>query len=524
MKRRDFIRTTGAGAVLPAVINGFSLRSLGADSPLNTLLASATDTDHVLVIVQLTGGNDGLNMVLPKDYYSAYFTARSNIAIPETKILALNKFDKTGLHPAMTGMQTMFNEGRLGIVQSVGYPQPSFSHFRATDIWMSAADSTQVLTSGWGGRYLNYEYPNFPTGYPNSSMPDPLGIQIGSVTSLTFQGPAVNMGMSITNPASFYNLLNGVEDPAPNTPAGKELKYVRLVSKQTQQYATVVKDAAAKVPVQGTYPSNNSLADQLKIVARLIKGGLKTRLYMVSYGGFDNHSLQVNTTDTTTGTHANLLKNVSDAIKAFVDDLKGLGVDDRVVGMTFSEFGRRIKSNSSVGTDHGAAAPMILFGKNVTNAVWGNSPALPANATVNDNIPMQYDFRSVYASLLENWLCVKNSDLQTIMLKNFQNIPLVNSASCKNGVPNTSGNNLITNSPNPFTSTTTITFKTEGGHTLIQIMNTLGQVLATPVDQDFSQAGSYSIPFNSGSLQPGVYYARLQNGIVQQVRTMMKVR
>jgi len=136
MKRRDFIRATSTGAVLPAVINGFSLKSFGEDSPLNTLLSSATETDHVLVIVQLSGGNDGLNMVLPKDYYSAYFNARSNIAIPEAKILALNKFDKTGLHPAMTGMQTLFNDGRLGIVQAVGYPQPNFSHFRATDIWI----------------------------------------------------------------------------------------------------------------------------------------------------------------------------------------------------------------------------------------------------------------------------------------------------------------------------------------------------------------------------------------------------
>jgi uncharacterized protein (DUF1501 family) len=524
MKRRDFIKTTGTGAVLPAVINGFYLKAFGEESPLNTLLASATETDHVLVIVQLSGGNDGLNMVLPRDNYSAYFNARTNIAIPEKKILALNKFNNTGLHPSMTGMQTLFNDGKLGIVQAVGYPQPNFSHFRATDIWMSAADSNQVLTSGWGGRYLNYEYPNFPNGYPNSSMLDPIGIQIGSITSLTFQGPAVNMGMSISNPTSFYNLLNGVEDPAPNTPAGKELKYVRLVSKQTQQYATVIKNAAANVPTQGIYPANNSLADQLKIVARLVKGGLKTRLYMVSYGGFDNHSLQVNATDTTIGTHATLLKNVSDAIKAFQDDLKNLGVDERVVGMTFSEFGRRIKSNSSVGTDHGAAAPMILFGKNVTNAVWGNNPSIPANTTVNDNIPMQYDFRSVYASLLENWLCVKNSDLQTIMLKNFQSIPLVNSATCKNVIPNTTGITLITNSPNPFTSSTTIKFNTAGGHTLIQIMDTLGRVLSTPVDKDYSQAGTYTIPFNSGSLPSGVYYARLQNGSTQQVRTMLKVR
>ncbi len=524
MKRRGFLKTTSTGALIPAVIGGFSLKAFGEDSPLNTLLASATETDHVLVIVQLNGGNDGLNMVLPKDNYSSYFNARNNIAIPEAKILALNKFNNTGLHPSMTGMQTMFNEGKLGIVQSVGYPQPNFSHFRATDIWMSAADSTQVLTSGWGGRYLSYEYPNFPNGYPTSSMPDPLGIQIGSVTSLTFQGQAVNMGMSISNPTSFYNLLNGVEDAAPNTPAGKELKYVRLVSKQTQQYATVVKNAAANVPVQGAYPANNSLADQLKIVARLVKGGLKTRLYMVSYGGFDNHSLQVNAADTTTGTHANLLKNVSDAVKAFQDDLKNLGVEERVVGMTFSEFGRRIKSNSSVGTDHGAAAPMILFGKNVTNAVWGTSPTIPTNATANDNIPMQYDFRSVYASLLENWLCVKNSDLQAIMLKNFQNIGIVNSASCKVVPPNTSGLSLITNEPNPFSASTTIKFTTAGGHTLIQIMDTMGRVIATPIDQVYSQPGNYTVSFYSGALPTGIYYARLQNGSTQQVRTMLKGR
>ena len=485
MKRRDFLKTTVPATILPSVIGGFSIKAFGADSPLHALLANSTDTDHVLVVVQLAGGNDGLNMVIPRDNYSSYYNARTNIAIPENKILALNGFDHTGLHPAMTGMQTMFNDGKLGIVQSVGYPQPNFSHFRATDIFMSAADSSQVLTSGWGGRYLNYEYPNFPNGYPTTSMPDPLGIQIGSVTSLTFQGPAVNMGMSISNPTSFYNLLAGVEDPAPNTPAGKELKFVRLVAKQTQQYGTVVKNAALSVPNQGVYPANNSLADQLKIVARLVKGGLKTRLYMVSYGGFDTHSLQTNANDTTIGSHANLLRNISDAIKAFVDDLKGLGVEERVVGMTFSEFGRRIKSNSSVGTDHGAAAPMILFGKNVTPAVLGTSPTLPVSATVNDNIPMQYDFRSVYASLLENWLCVKNSNLQTIMLQNFQNLPVENNASCKLVNPNLSGISLITNYPNPFTHSTVINFKTTGGHTLVQIIDTLGRVIATPVDKEF---------------------------------------
>src|ERR1051325_8562283 len=197
------------------------------------------------------------------------------------------------------------------------------------------------------------------------------------------------MGMSITDPASFYNLINGVEDPAPNNQMGHELTYVREMMKQTNQYSQRVKDAAAKVTTQSTYPTGNSLADQLKIVARLIKGGLKTRIYMVSYGSFDTHSLQTNATDTTIGTHANLLTNVSNAVKAFVDDCAGLGIGDRVIGMTFSEFGRRIKSNSSVGTDHGAAAPMILFGNGVISGVLGNNPTIPTNVTVNDNIPFQ---------------------------------------------------------------------------------------------------------------------------------------
>ena len=521
MKRRDFLSTTVPATVLPAILNGFSLKTFGAGSPLMQLLGGSPVSDHVLVIIQLSGGNDGLNTVIPVDNYGAYLNARSNIAIPQNRILPLTA--STGLNPAMAGMKAMYDEGKLGIIQAVGYPTPSFSHFRATDIWMSASNSNEVLINGWQGRYLNYEYPNFPVGYPTVSAPHPLGIQIGSTTSLTFQGPSVSMGMSISNPTSFYNLLSGIEDPAPNTNAGKELKYVRQVAKQTSQYATVVKAAAANVPQQAPYPSNNSLADQLKIVARLVKGGLQTRVYMVSYGSFDTHSLQTNNGDTTTGNHANLLKNVSDAIKAFQDDLKFLGIEERVVGMTFSEFGRRIKSNSSTGTDHGAAAPMFLFGKNVLPGVLGNNPTIPVNVTVNDNIPMQYDFRSVYATLLENWLCVKNADLQQIMLRNFQNLSLVNSAGCKVIAPNASGNSYLEIWGTPFVQSTRIVYKTDGGHTLLQIFDTMGRLIKTPVDTDLA-AGSYTYNYDSGPLAAGVYYVRLQNLSVQQVKAMVKVR
>jgi len=525
MKRREFFRYGIPAAAAASVINGIPLRTMGMESPLiRALMGMATDTDHVLVLVQMNGGNDGLNMVIPVDRYSSYVSARSNVAIPENKILTLSGYAKTGIHPAMTGIQSLFNDGRAAIVQSVGYPQPNFSHFRATDIWMSGSDSDEYVNSGWIGRYLDQEYPGFPIGYPNSVMPDPLGIQIGSVTSLTFQGLQVSMGMSITDPVNFYNLIDGIEDPAPNTPSGYELTYIRTVARQTQQYAEVIKSAALNVPTQISYPSNNPLADQLKIVARLIKGGLKTRIYMVSIGGFDTHSVQVNQTDTTTGSHATLLGRVSDGIKAFMDDLKFLGVERRVLGMTFSEFGRRIKSNSSLGTDHGAAAPVILFGEYVNPGVHGDNPEIPSNVNVNDNIPMQYDFRSLYASVLEKWFCVDNTTLQTVLLKNFQSMSVVKSNSCNSTIPDLSEKLLIKNYPNPFSGTTNIVFNTEGGHTSVIIIDTLGRVIQTLIDQEYNGPGQYTIEFKADRLATGVYYARLQNGATQQVRAMLKVK
>lgn len=531
MKRREFLQKgIPAAALLPAVINGYSVKAFGAESPLvQALMQGITDTDHVLVIIQLAGGNDGLNTVIPISTYSNYYNARTNVAIPQNRILSLGS-SGAGLHPSMTGLHNMFGNGMLKVIQAVGYPQPNFSHFRATDIWMSASNSNQEVFSGWAGRYLNYEYPNFPTGYPNTNSPDPLAIQIGSTTTLTSQGPVVNMAMSITNPTSFYNLLNGTTDPVPNTPAGKELQFIRIVSQQTQQYSTVIRNAANAVTQQVTYPTNNSLGDQLKIVARLIKGGLKTRVYMVSTGGYDTHSVQTNT-DTTTGAHATLLQRLSDAIKAFQDDLQFLQVQDRVIGMTYSEFGRRIKSNSSVGTDHGAAAPMFLFGSKIENGVLGNNPAIPTNATVNDNVPMQYDFRSIYSTILEKWFCLDKTVVDGLFPPNInaqlQSLPLFKSGLTCNAVappPAPVSDRVIYNYPNPFTDYTDIFFKTEGGHTLIQIMDTLGRVISNLLEKDYTTATSDKIRFNSEGLPTGIYYARLQNGVTQQVWPMLKVR
>ncbi len=529
MRRRDFLKNTvPAAAILPAIVDGYTVKAFNAGSPLMAALMNpAIETDHVLVIVQLSGGNDGLNMIIPVSTYGDYYNARSNVAIAENRILRLNGQAQTGLHPAMTGLQRLFNEESLNIVQAVGYPSPNFSHFRATDIWMSGSASDEVVTTGWTGRYLNTEYPNYPEGYPNETMPDPLAIQIGSITSLTLQGPSMNMGMSITNPTSFYNLLDNIVDPAPDTPMGHELTYIRTIANQTNLFAARIVEAARQVPQQAAYPDNNYLAEQLRIVARLIRGGLKTKIYMVGMGGFDNHASQVEASDTSTGVHANLLRTLSDAIKAFMDDCKFLKIEERVMGLTFSEFGRRIKSNSSMGTDHGAAAPMLIFGKNAVPGITGNNPTIPGGASVADNIPFQYDFRSVYATILEKWFCVPPDTLQTILFRNFQSLNIVNDAACtgQTNEPNQdAGNLLISNYPNPFTESTTISYTTRGGHTLIQVIDMLGRVIKTLVDTDLRVAGTFTTTFNSGGLPSGVYYARLQNGAVQQVRSMLKVR
>jgi hypothetical protein len=176
-----------------------------------------------------------------------------------------------------------------------------------------------------------------------------------------------------------------------------------------------------------------------------------------------------------------------------------------------------------MGTDHGAAAPLFIFGKSVLGGVLGDTPMIPANVTVNDNLPFQYDFRSVYSTILANWLCVKDEDLQQIMLKNYQILPLVNAGVCKKAV-NLSGETLISNYPNPFTTSTIITFTTTGGHTLIQVIDTTGRVVKNLLDKEYGAAGTYTVTFDGSFLQTGVYYARLQNLSVQQVRAMIKAR
>lgn len=528
MQRRKFLRnTTLTAAGIPALVNGFSLTAHAENSPLAKLLLPGTANDHILVVIQLSGGNDGLNTVIPLDQYGNYYNARTNIAIPQNRVLALTGTAATGLHPSLSGLRDLYNDGKLCIVQSVGYPNPNFSHFRATDIWNTASDSDQFLNDGWLGRYLNAEYAGFPNSYPTAEMPDPLAIQFGSSTALALLGPTSPMGYTISDPNAFINNADGGQDTvSPDTPLGDKLAHLRDVSRQAEVYSTVIQGAYNRAGNANmvTYPSN-ALASQLKVVARLINGGLSTKIYVVNLKGFDNHTGQANTGDTTTGTHATLLSSIGDSVKAFQNDLTLMGKDQRVLGMTFSEFGRRIKSNSSGGTDHGYAAPVFIFGSQATGGIIGTNPILPGSVTVNDNVPMQYDFRSVYYSIMKRWLCQDATSLQQILLQNFSDLDICSNANCAPlGRPDTvNAQNLVSTAPNPSNGITTLRFYTTGGHTLLQLVSKEGAPLQTILEATYGGAQTISRQINISNYPTGVYYIRFQNGKNVQMKALVKM-
>ncbi len=360
--------------------------------------------DHVLVVVQLGGGNDGLNTVIPfRD--SNYYKARPAIGIPEGKVLKLGKDANVGLHPQLTGFKEMFDAGMLTVVQGVGYPNPNRSHFKSMDIWQTA--DTNATGNGWLGRYFD----NDCCGYDASgkATPEPLaGIAVGKEAPLAMQGH-LSKPIGFESSELFQWLGKGVDDklmPAYNeinsrgvtgsTDSNSTAGFLMRTAMDAQVASDQIRKAVAQRPLT-QYP-NSDLARQLQMVASMIRAGLKTRVYYVTLGGFDTHAGQGGEN----GRQAQLLQQVGSSIKAFYDDLKKQGNDSRVLTVSFSEFGRRVQQNASGGTDHGAAAPMFLMGPMVRPGVLGNHPSL-VDLDAGD-LKYQIDFRSVYAGVLEGWL------------------------------------------------------------------------------------------------------------------------
>ncbi len=519
MKRRNFIKSTSL-LTLPMFLNGLSVSAI-ARSAFGGMFGA--DNDKVLVLVQLRGGNDTLNTLIPLDQYSNLSKARANILIPESKVLSLQ--DGVGLHPAMTEMQNLWKEGQLNIMQSVGYPNQNRSHFRSTDIWQTGSAADVDETTGWLGRYFAVNDPDYPNNYPTPDKPDPFAVSIGSTASETCQGLIANYSVAFNGSGRSGELFEGEWDYIPNNCFGNELEYVRSTIRQSNAYSSVLQAAMEKgTNLSSKYQDDNTLARSLKIVANLISGGLKSKVYVVNLGGFDTHSAQVDSSDVTQGTHANLWKTVSDAIGAFQDDLNLQGLGERVVGLTYSEFGRRIKSNASLGTDHGDAVALFAFGTCINPTILGHNPEISDNVGRGESVPLQFDFRSIYGSVLMDWFDVGEDQVKSLLYEDFQYVPVI-----KGCTPTATDDPVITLapfemdiSPNPANNYAKLTFETEEGFVRISLINELGGELDVLAAKKFS-AGKHQLTLPLHRYPAGIYFVRLNSDKRQSTKRFVKI-
>lgn len=427
--RREFLRRTVLGSALTWTVPAFladTFSALQAQAASATQIVTGKDST-ILVVLQMAGGNDGINTVVPyaNDFYHK---ARPRIGLKADEVLKLN--DDIGLHSALKGFKDLYDDGRLSIVQGAGYPNPNRSHFRSTEIWQTASDSGRVEKYGWLGRYFD----NACAGA------DPaVGVTIGSQLPEAFFA-AKPKGVCFSNPQNYrfiangneteesYKKLNELETSGPGMapdesapdmqnsggsismlPAGmpmtggRVIDFIARTALDAQHSSDEIRGIAARVQNQAEYP-NSPLAGSLKLVAKLIGGGLPTRVYYVSQGGYDTHTNQL-------PTQQRLLQDLGDSVKAFVEDMKAQGSLQRVLVMTFSEFGRRVAENANGGTDHGAAAPMFIVGNKVKAGLHGQYPSLAPQDLFQGDVKFNVDFRSVYAGVLESWLKTKSAPI-----------------------------------------------------------------------------------------------------------------
>lgn len=410
--RRSFIQALGlAGG--GSIILGGSAISATAPSPLAVALAES-DNDNILVIIRLSGGNDGLNTIVPVYDYDTYANLRPTIKHHQSDLINLN--GDFGIPNYMSDLESVWGEGSMKVIHGVGYQNQNLSHFTSTDIWASTADNYNEPT-GWWGRYFEDLYPDYITTPPEI----PPAIQIGSIGSLIFKGNNSSYAFSVANPDQLQTVaengtLHDVLD-IPDCVYGDKLLFMRTTANTTFTYSSIINDAYLAANNSVEYGEGN-LALQLAMVARLIKGGLGSKVYMVTLGGFDTHAEQITR-------QQELLSDLSSTIKNFYDDLTSVGMDDKVLSMTISEFGRRPYENGSNGTDHGAASPLMLFGPALNgNGFIGNHPDL-STWDENDNLIPSNDFRSVYNTVLTDWFCLDPSIVNTILLnESYENLDL----------------------------------------------------------------------------------------------------
>ena len=473
---------------------------------------------QILVLVQLSGGNDGLNTFIPYED-SVYHNKRPNVSIKKENVIALN--DKMGLHPAMGAFKQLYDDSKLTVVQNVGYENSSRSHFRSTDIWLTASDPREYLYEGWVGRYLSKQFPDFPVKAPDQ----PMAIQIGAVESMLLQTDVASFGTVFDSPDAFFQLVKGTtadSDPLPDSFAGEELKFMRQIAAQSIAYSDIIKKKADIGKNTLTYP-NTGLGRQLSIVADLISGGLETPVYLTTIGGFDTHANQVAGNNDPAGAHANLLRTVSDAVAAFHKDLQKQGLSDKVTIMTFSEFGRRVNQNGTMGTDHGTAAPLFVVGDTVRGGIIGRNPNLVDLDTQGDLKP-EFDYRQIYASVLQDHLGVEAAGVRSILAnKDFTTLPIFKTTTPRTVAESSPDFVLEQNFPNPFFATTTIRYTLNARtYAKLSVFDMLGQQ-ARIIREGTQDQGNYTVSFDGSGLPAGQYLLSLQTDSGQKIHRMIRV-
>jgi uncharacterized protein (DUF1501 family) len=401
--RRNFIKKSLAGSAVISLSGAVPNFLLGASR-----FASEISAEKILVVVQLSGGNDGLNTVVPygdDEYYKNRFT----LAIDKKSVLKIN--DYVGFHPALRGFDKLLQSGQMSVVQGVGYPNPNRSHFESMDLWHTAHRVSEPNPVGWLGRSVELKMgtKDLPAVHFGNGL-QPLALRtekkpIPSVRSLE------NFQLNVLKNQKARKLLQSLVNSPPQT-ENTLLSYVHESAKIAHQTSHRLEKVDRGSRQQYGYPGS-SLGRNLNVIAQLIGSGLGTKIYYTTLDGFDTHSNQQQA-------HQGLLSDLGDSVHSFINELADQGNDKRVVVLAFSEFGRRVRENASAGTDHGTAAPVFVFGSAVSKGVVGKHPSL--KDLEQGDLKFKIDYRQVYAELLQNWLAV---DPKTVLNGQFKPVKLV---------------------------------------------------------------------------------------------------
>lgn len=400
--RRDFL---GRGSVIAVgLVTPPWLAAIAKADVLRQAAGRKVAPDNVLVVCQLSGGNDGLNTVVPWTD-PAYRTLRPTLGVPADQVLKIT--DTLGFHPSMTALAELFKKGQVAVIQGVGYPNPNRSHFKSMDIWQSA-DPENRLKYGWVGRAFDVGAaagPISPVSAIGLSVEKPLALQADHASIPCFASLADIQSM-VGDPDS-ERLLRQIQGK--DAEQGSSTRVIQQANKSALDAMTELKDRLAKFTPSQTY-GNDPFGNGFKQISQIVASSPATRVIYFSSGGFDTHSRQADQ-------HAKLLKNFSDAVGAFQQEIEAAGKADKVTVLVFSEFGRRAYENGSGGTDHGKAAPMLMIGKNVKGGIHGPPPDL---AQLNDgDITYTTDFRQVYATALDNWMGI---DSKVVLGESFKHV------------------------------------------------------------------------------------------------------